>query len=98
MNFETAKQLVEKHINENWRHAEEHGRLIVVNHVDKPYGWVLFYTSEKYWETRDFKYAIAGNGPIIVEKESGRMHHLGTASPVEKSVGEWESVNWKHGC
>lgn len=98
IDFETAKKLVEQHVNKAWiaaGHAAKHGPLIVVKHVEKPYGWIFFYTAEKYWQTRDIKHAIAGNGPIIVDRESGKMHQLGTATPPDVQILEWESENWK---
>ena len=34
--------------------------------IEKSWGWVFFYTSRKYHETNDIRYAVAGNAPIIV--------------------------------
>jgi len=98
MDFETAKHRVEEHVNKSWSssgQAEDHGPLIVVKHIEKPYGWVFFYTAEKYWKTRDIKHAIAGNGPIIFDNRTSTMHQLGTATRPEEQVRDWEAENWK---
>jgi hypothetical protein len=95
IDLESARKLVEQRINESWGagHSANHGPLIVVGHIEKPYGWIFFYTAKKYWETGDISHAIAGNGPIIVEKSTGTFHQLGTATPPDEQVREWEKAN-----
>lgn len=58
--------------------------------VDKPWGWVFFYTSKKWKETADLRYAIAGNAPIIVEKATGRLIETGTARDIEYYIENYE--------
>lgn len=47
--------------------------------------WVFFYNSRAYVEDGDEIEALAGNGPIVVEK-TGQIHTLGTALPVEDQL------------
>lgn len=47
--------------------------------IEKPYGSIFYYTSKLYKETGDFQYAIAGNAPFLVEKETGRVVNFGTS-------------------
>jgi len=88
---EEAHRRVAVHVNTDSSHGDD--RLIVCEEdtIDKPYGWVVFYTSEKWLATGDFRYAIAGNGPIVVLKDSGEMIPLGTARPVEDYLLQIES-------
>ncbi len=58
--------------------------------IEKPFGWVFFYNSKKFVETRDFHYALLGNAPLIVDKESGDLHVTGTAKPTEYYIEEYE--------
>jgi len=58
--------------------------------MEMSWGWVFFYTSRKYHETDDFQYAIAGNAPILVEKERGKLMETGTAHPVEYYIENYE--------
>ncbi len=61
--------------------------------VEKEWGWVFFYTSKLWYETNDFRYAMVGNAPFIVERESGRILGLGTAFTSEHYIENYE----KHG-
>ena len=58
--------------------------------IEKPWGWVFFHTSKKWHETNDIKYAIAGNSPIIVEKETGKLLSTGTAYSVKHYISNYE--------
>ena len=64
--------------------------------IEKPWGWVFFYTSKKLHETNDIKYAVAGNAPIIVERESGKLLITGTAYPVEYYIQNYEQSGNPH--
>lgn len=37
--------------------------------IKKPYGNIYHFNSKKYILTGDFKYALMGGGPFLVEKE-----------------------------
>lgn len=58
--------------------------------IEKDYGWIFFYQSRKYLETGDYRYQLAGNGPVAFEKASGEHHHLGSASPPHDRIREFE--------
>lgn len=55
---------------------------------DEDWCWLFSYNTREYLETRQVKYALAGNGPILVEKESGAVRQLVTARPVEDQLNE----------
>ena len=68
------------------------GFVILDEHtIKRPWGWVFFYDSRKHHETGDFKYAIAGNAPYIVNRFDGSMHVTGTARATEHYIAEYES-------
>ena len=46
------------------------------------FGWVFFYNSKKYIESGNFRDAIAGNAPLIVDRKSGQIHITGTAHDI----------------
>ena len=56
-------------------HTEEH-----------PFGWVFFFNSRRYVETRNLSYALAGNGPLIVDRRDGSIHQMVTAYPLEYQI------------
>jgi hypothetical protein len=49
----------------------------------------LFYGSKRYAETQDVRYAIAGKGPIVVDKMTGVTTPLGTAGGVEYQIARY---------
>jgi hypothetical protein len=44
------------------KHTEDHG-----------WCWVFFYNARRYVEDGDASYALAGNGPILVDKRTGEI-------------------------
>jgi Immunity protein 35 len=68
------------------------GGLVVMDEMTltKPYGWVFFYNSRRYLETRDILHAIAGNGPVVVLADTGEVVTLGTARRWEEAIAAFE--------
>jgi hypothetical protein len=91
IDIETAKKIAEQHVNRGY-HVEG-DRLVIVDEetMEKEYGWIFFYDSLKYLETGDDIYLIAGNAPLIVEKNDGSVHVLATAPPLEKWIAQYEA-------
>ena len=65
--------------------------------IEKEWGWVLFHTSKKYFETNDLKYAVAGNAPFFVLCKNGRFIVTGTAYPLEHYIQRFEETGDPHG-
>ena len=61
--------------------------------IEKPYGWVFFFNSKRFLETRDPLDGLGGNSPILVESATGRATDLGTARSVEQSLRRFEAEN-----
>jgi len=55
---------------------------------DEGWCWLFFYNTREYVETRNVGDALAGNGPILVEKASGNLRHLVAARPIEEQLAE----------
>ena len=53
-------------------------------------GWVFCFQSREYLETGDSSALLAGNAPFIIDKDSGEIHSLGTAYPIEKYLQDYE--------
>jgi hypothetical protein len=58
--------------------------------IEKGFGWVFFYDSKEHAETGDFRYALAGNAPVVVTRTDGAIHETGTALPLEKYLERFE--------
>jgi hypothetical protein len=87
-----ARQLVEAFLADASKDIE--GGLLIYPPSEKPYGWVFQYTSRLWAETGDFRYAVGGGGPIVVERATGKLHGLGTANHPDLALAEFEK---KHG-
>jgi hypothetical protein len=57
---------------------------------ERPFGWIFFYDSKKFLETNDMQYAIAGNGPVIVNKHNGTVQFYGSGKPIQSVIDEYE--------
>ena len=62
--------------------------------IEKPFGWVFFYTTKKFVETKDKKFIRPGNGPIVVERSNGKVTHLPSSIPPKRAIEEFER-RWK---
>lgn len=58
--------------------------------MEKSFGWVFFYDSKKHAETGDFRYALAGNAPVVVTSADGAIHETGTALPLETYLARFK--------
>ena len=58
--------------------------------IERPFGWVFFYNSQKYIETGVFRYRLAGNGPIIVNKNTQTIELCGANKPVQELIDDYE--------
>ena len=89
---DTAIRLVTQYINEHYG-ADEELAIVPEGTVEKEYGWVFFYNTKKYLETEVISYALAGNGPVIIEKSDGRITAFGTNKPVEELIRDYEQAH-----
>ena len=92
LNYEDAVAAVEKQLAKVDDLPEGDSLVLVSEHtIERPFGWVFFYTSRLYSDTGDIKYALAGNAPLIVNLSSGEVVATGTARLVEHYIAEYEA-------
>lgn len=58
----------------------------------KDFGWVFFYHYRQFIETGEFKYRLAGNAPLIVNKFDGSLHVTGMGRPTEHYINEYRQL------
>lgn len=68
--------------------AVDHAAESMIEVVSGP-DWKLRSHAFKHLETSDFRYALAGNAPIVVTRD-GVIHETGTALPLEKYLERFE--------
>lgn len=95
---EQARQLVAESVcgRPEWLPDDDEIIILDAHTIEKPWGWVFFYTSKKWHETHEIKYAIAGNAPIVVEKTTGRLTTTGTAMATEHYIENYERTGSPH--
>ncbi len=59
--------------------------------IEKPWGWVFFYNSQRYLETQDTQHHLFGNAPFIVNRVTGEILETGTAEEIEFYIAEYEA-------
>lgn len=92
MDLAAARALVQRYVDRSntrritswdaWVQPE----LVIFDEVtgEKPYGWVFYVNSAVYWETRDVLDLLVGSGPLIVRRDTGELHRLGSAYTLEQ--------------
>ncbi|MCA9251446.1 MAG: hypothetical protein KDA54_09970 [Phycisphaerales bacterium] len=58
--------------------------------IERPFGWVFFYNSVEFLRTGKLSSMLAGNAPIIINKQDGVLCDTGTAYPVEHYIKNYE--------
>jgi immunity protein 35 of polymorphic toxin system len=58
--------------------------------IEREWGWVFFYNSQRYLETGDILHALAGNAPYLVNRHTGELQVTGTAHPTEHYIAEYQ--------
>jgi hypothetical protein len=93
---EQARELVAREVCGPFGNDDE---LIFIDEhtIERAWGWMFFYTSRKWHETGDVMHAVAGNAPILVERESGRLITTGTARSPEHYLQNYERCGDPHG-
>lgn len=86
-----ARNLAIKNILQNWNIKNDKPVILDEYTIEKEYGWVFFYSSEKYEKTHNISDALAGNAPIIINKFDNSVNITGTAFEAEHYITEYEA-------
>lgn len=60
--------------------------------IERPTFWIFPYNHRKWIEEKDFRYALSGNWPILVEKSSGAVRQLVFQGPLELAIRSEEDM------
>ena len=64
--------------------------------IEKEYGWVIFSQTKQYISTGDPTLMAVGSGGILVEKQTGKHIHLGSAYSTEVNLQIYEAGYLDH--
>lgn len=81
--FEEALKVVVDHL------SKSPVQLVITYSEEFPEGWLFCFDSKEYVETGDFSFQLVGNGPILIDKDTGELHVFGTALPPKEYVEEY---------
>lgn len=92
LNYEDAIAVVERELANAGDLPEGDSLVLLLQEtIERPFGWVFFYSSLLHRETGELMYALAGNAPLIVNRFSGAVTATGTAQPVARYIAEYEA-------
>jgi hypothetical protein len=65
---------------------------VVVNEdtIEKPFGWIFFYNTREFIATGNVIHSLAGNGPVVVERDSGAVKFFGSADPLSVIIDAYQ--------
>lgn len=59
--------------------------------VEKPFGWVFVPTTARYLETGDSDDQFIGAGPLLVQREDGKLIEFSSMYSTDMVVAEYEA-------
>jgi len=75
----------------HWNQTDDHFVIINDATIEKDYGWIFFYQSERYLQTSELRYSLSGNTPIVVERADGAVQVLPIHPIAEIAIAEYEA-------
>jgi hypothetical protein len=92
MDRDTARQAVLKHLKAKYPIADDD--LVILDDRTRAtdYGWVFFFNSRRFIETRNVLYALGGNGPVVFERDTAAIIELPSHSPPDEALRQYEAT------
>ena|SRR5438309_510488 len=90
MNEQEAEQIAHEYIQSILEDVSMPIEILEDQTIEKPYGWIFFYQSKRYLDTKAITDMLVGNGPILVEK-SGKAILLPSAIPPDEALRRYEA-------
>ena len=81
---EQAREVAEEYLHR--RFSKKHGDDIVIldaHTLEKPYGWIYFYQHRRFLETGKVRDGLIGNGPLLVDKNTGKLIVFGSFGTID---------------
>jgi hypothetical protein len=93
---EMARELVQKDLEQS--STEPAQMIVILDRVERPWGWVFEYQSRAYLETNDFRHALIGNAPYFVNRNDSSIRQFGTDQFLEEQIARYEQLLLKPQC
>lgn len=82
-----ARTIAEAHLAEI-NERIDFGPVVISGVEERPIGWVFYWTTARYLETGDWRDAVPGNAPILIDRAMGESLPTGTAYPIDHYIDE----------
>ncbi len=82
MNINEAQKLVEDQVLSKLDNCS----IMCDETIEYGFGWVFFYQTDSYIQSKDFRDMTVGHGPVIVDKTTGKLFETGSAHLTEQYV------------
>ena len=89
MNYDEAKRVAIANLIPQFTGMDDEPFIVDEYAIERPYGWVICWTSKRLVETQDPLFFVGGNGPIVIFHD-GRVFYLGTACDTEEELSNFE--------
>lgn len=86
---EQATNIANEYILERSKRGKHILQLMLERTIEFELGWVFFYQTKEFIETRDRMKALIGNAPIIINKKTGEIKVTGTAHHINRYIIEY---------
>jgi hypothetical protein len=95
LDLNMARKLIAEQI--NFTYPVLGDSLVVLDEctIEKDYGWIFFYESKRWLDSGDLSDRVLGNVPILVDRQTGRLHFFGSDRSIEEYIEEYELT--RHG-
>lgn len=87
-----AQQLVLSYLAGAPQPANDSYAIVEHETIEKPWGWVFFYSSKKFLTTGDLNYASASYPPLFVSNKGGKVLVGGMDEEVHYYIRKYEST------
>lgn len=66
-------------------------QLVITDIQEHDFGWVFFYNSKEFVESGKIMHKLAGNAPLIVDRNDGHIYVTGTARPLTDYIDDFRN-------
>lgn len=85
----TARALALTKIQQIWSIKDDEPSILDDATREEDFGWVFFYNTRRFHQTREYRFRLAGNGPIVVDRQTGHVAVLATSGGVEAQIAHF---------
>jgi hypothetical protein len=86
--LEAARELARRYLDQTIQPRSEHALELAPGGDEFPTCWILAYNTAEFLATREHRFALAGNGPIIVNRRTGLVRSGVSGRPLEDQLDE----------